>query len=153
MPGKSDALLKHKKSRQGFELYLAKRALLIKGLRPAQGADAMCDFYRDVRAAANSDMLLYQWGTYDWGQGLNFELDITRQFIVGAGEDEDIWQLQLTFRLAPSGDLGALGKGDRWCKTPVDLDAFSEFVRTSAAYLAVGTRDDAVVSLDYECAG
>ena len=46
--------------------------------------------FDDVDLAADGDMLLYQWGTYDWGRGASFEFDITRQLILGAGEDEDI---------------------------------------------------------------
>jgi hypothetical protein len=43
---------------------------------------AMCDFYATVRAAdtdldANGDMLLFQWGTYDWSSGPSFAYNIT----------------------------------------------------------------------------
>ena len=53
--------------------------------------------FDDVDLAADGDMLLYQWGAYDWGEGESFEFDITRQLILGTGEDEDIFQLSLTF--------------------------------------------------------
>jgi hypothetical protein len=47
----------------------------------AQGVRLMLDFYRDVRAQGvdlddDGDMLLFQWGTYDWdGAGRTFQCD------------------------------------------------------------------------------
>jgi hypothetical protein len=54
------------------------------------GIEAMLDFYRNTRADDCSldddgDMLLFQWGTSDWGKGPEFDLGITRQFIRGDG--------------------------------------------------------------------
>ena len=84
---------------------------------PRDGVLAMVGFYRDVRAtdvdvARRGDMLLFQWSTHDWGKGAHFELDITRQLIRDGEDDEDIWQLHLTYRFAPAADLAALGQGD-----------------------------------------
>ena len=36
----------------------------------------------------DGDMLLFQWGTYNWGDSTHFELNITRQLMPG-GEDGD----------------------------------------------------------------
>lgn len=47
-------------------------------------------------------MLLFEWGTFDWGDGPRFEVDITRHFIFGEGEDENIWQLWIKCQFAPS---------------------------------------------------
>src|SRR5678815_803153 len=99
-------------SKAAFEGHLRGLDLTLASVRPAEGLDAMFSFYRDVRAdgcrlESDGDMLLFQWGTYDWGKGQHFELDITRQLVPGPGEDEDIWQLQLTFRFAPEATLRA----------------------------------------------
>lgn len=32
-------------------------------------------------------MLLFQWGTYDWGHGPHFEVDLTRELIRHGAED------------------------------------------------------------------
>ena len=125
---------------------------------PADAVRAMLDFYRDVRASdcaidSDGDMLLFQWGTYDWGEGRNFELDITRQFIGAAAEDEDVWQLHLTFRFASSEDLTALGSGNRWCNHPRDLTAFESHVVVSPAFDAVSHRTDGRMARTFECAG
>jgi len=125
---------------------------------PDEGLRLMLDFYCGERAAdcdveAQGDMLLYQWGTYDWGRGAWFELDITRQFIRGDGEDENIWQLSLTFKYRPTGDLGRLGRGDRWCERPSSAADFEAAVRTSAVFQALALVPAEATELDYECAG
>ena len=118
----------------------------------------MAGFYKDVRAddvdlESDGDMLLFQWGTYDWGSGPMFEVDVTRQLIRGTGEDDDIWQLHLTYRFAPSEALRAIGKGDRWCPRPGEIVLFREFIVAHPAIAAVGLRDDGEAQIDYECAG
>ena len=51
-----------------------------------EAVDRMLEFYRDVRAEncvtdEEGDMLLCQWGLYDWGGGASFQFNLTRQFI------------------------------------------------------------------------
>ena len=103
----------------------------------ADGMEAMFEFYRSTRAADCSlehdgDMLLFQWGTYDWGKGRHFELDITRQFIRDSGDDDDddIWQLSLRFLFEPND----LEPGNRWCRTPHELEDFARFVRLTRRF-------------------
>jgi hypothetical protein len=125
---------------------------------PRAGIERMVAFYGEVRAddvdlESDGDMLLFQWGTYDWGSGEMFEVDITRQLIRGAGEDDEIWQLHLTYRFAPSEPLRAIGKGNRWCARPDGVASFAEFIRAHPAITALGSRDDGQIRLEYECAG
>jgi hypothetical protein len=141
-----------------LETFLAGRAQRVSGLKPAEGIASMCAFYREVRAddcdlATDGDMLLFQWGTYDWGRGPRFEVDITRQLIVGDGEDGDIWQLHLSFRYRPTDDLGALGRGNVWCQSPAELATFSAFVDKHPVLGALADGRDAEVTLEYEQAG
>ncbi len=124
-------------------------------LVPAEGIDLMLDFYRDERAEGGclddeGDMLLYQWGTDDWGEGEFFELDITRQFITGDEEDDNIRQLSLTFKFPPDKELRRLAEGNRWCQTPDELKKFRAFVAKTPAYKAVGQHKPAKVELDFE---
>jgi hypothetical protein len=138
-----------------FRQFLEQRGKTIDELTPEHGIDAMMEFYRSVRADdcdidADGDMLLFQWGTFDWGDGGEFELDITRQFIPleeGAGE---ISQLSLTFRFEPDSDLDELGKGNAWCHHPNELPEFDRDLRSSDAYLAVCARTDGEVELAQE---
>jgi hypothetical protein len=125
---------------------------------PRVGLERMLAFYGEVRAddvdlETDGDMLLFQWGTYDWGDGAMFEVDITRQFIRGAGEDDDLWQLHLNYRFAPSETLRTTGKGDHWCARPSDIASFTQFVMAHPAIISVGERNDGQVRVDYESAG
>ena len=112
----------------------------------------MLDFYRDQRAAdcdieQDGDMLLYQWGSYDWGAGLFFELDITRQFIEGEAEDDNVVQLSLTFRYTPTELLRKVGGGNRWCSALHELESFRAFILKSPAFAAVEDAPPAAVLL------
>ena len=98
-------------------------------------------------------MLLFQWGTYDWGQGEHFELDLTRQLTWidrDVSPDADIWQLSLTFMFPTIETLRGLGSGNKWCASPAEVDDFNAFVRGQNAYTAVSDRSDGGVRLDYE---
>ena len=95
-------------------------------------------------------MLLFQWGTHDWGNGASFELNITRQFMVGDGEDDDIKQLLLTFAYPPSPTLASIGDGNHWCHSPSGLPEFRSFVSACPAFAAVSELSSAKVSLDFK---
>ena len=95
------------------------------------------DFYQDSRVVDalpvedDGDMLLFQWGTYDWGQGRNFDINLTRQVIIPDGEDFDIWQLQLDYRYLPEAKNNLAGRGEKWCEAPKDLPSFRSFIQKS----------------------
>ena len=116
-------------------------------------------FYRDVRPAGcekdlDGDMLLFQWGTYDWAEGRYFNLNLTRQFILeGTDGDAGIFQLALTFLFSPSTALESLKDGNRWCHSPADLAEFQSYVTSSKAYRAALGQIPAKVQLTYEAAG
>lgn len=116
-------------------------------------------FYRDVRpvgcdADLDGDMLLFQWGTYDWGEGRYFHLNLTRQFILdGTGDDESIFQLGFTFLYTPSPPLEALRDGNRWCRGPAELPEFQRHITSSEAYRAALVQVPSKVQLTYESAG
>lgn len=99
--------MKARSAKKAFLNRLGHPGRPIASLRPAEGVEAMLDFYSVERADGCSidgdgDMLLFQWGTQDWGTGESFEFNITRQFILGRGEDDDIRRLPLTFACRPS---------------------------------------------------
>lgn len=116
-------------------------------------------FYRDVRPTGcdknlDGDMLLFQWGTYDWGKGRYFNLDLTRQFILeGTEDDEGIFQLAFTFLYDPSPVLEALRDGNRWCHSLAELPEFQRYVTSSEAYRVALGQVPTKVQLTYEAAG
>ena len=99
----------------------------------------MLGFYETQRCtgcndeSSDGDMLLFQWGTYGRDNDRRFELDITRQFMTGSDEDDEIWQLHLTFIYEPGPELAALDHGSRWCHMLRDLPDFGEFVMNHEA--------------------
>ena len=91
-----------------------------------------CD---ELSPEPDSDMLLVQWGVYDWGQGEQFEFDLTRQFISAAsGDDEAISQLSLTMYFSPTPELRDVGADNRWCESRDGLAQFRDFILASQPY-------------------
>lgn len=123
-----------------FRSFLRGRA--VASLSPDDALEAMSRFFATVKypldgSSPHDDMLLFQYGVYDWGQGENFEFDITRQVVFEHGDDEDaddhIIQLSLTFRYDP-GPFRALPAVTQWSSelpAPGDLTSFA---RDSKAY-------------------
>jgi hypothetical protein len=151
--------LKPEEAAAEFDAFLVQRGLDRARLTAEQGVPTMLMFYRHVRAdgcslESDSDMLLYQWGTYDWGEGEFFDLNITRQLCLNdSGEDDDIWQLQLTFKFNPTPLLRSMQQGNRWCNDLDGLEDFEKFIRSSAPFQTTATLTPARVELRYGCAG
>jgi hypothetical protein len=86
--------------------------------------------------AADGDMLLYQWGVYDWGDGLLATIDLTRQILVASDqptEDPAIWQVHCCFRFPPP-LLNQVKNGNFWCLHPREADGFSARMERSQAW-------------------
>jgi hypothetical protein len=142
-----------------FTNRLRARGLELSRVSVDAGFSEALAFYRDVRAAGcekdiGGDMLLFQWGTYDWGKGRYFNLDLTRQFVLeGTEDDEGIFQLAFTFLYTPSPALESLQDGNRWCRSPADLAEFQRYVTSSEAYRVALGQIPAKVQLTYGTAG
>ena len=120
--------------------------LSLDRLSPTAAVNLMTEFYQRIRAddcvlEADGDMLLFQWGAYDWGDGLFFTYNLTRQFLFPETFEEDgetwqddcIWQLALTLKFKPTPDLTNLAPGNRWCLTPEQLGDFVSFIHECEA--------------------
>lgn len=147
-----------REARTQFEKYVAASGVAEPLATPEKAFTVMFRFYGDCRADdvdidADGDMLLFQWGMHDWGEGPRFEVDLTRQLIATDGEDDDIWQLHLTYRFAPTEDLRQLGSGHRWCTKPELIEEFQDTVLNHPTYRRVASRSDGTLELDYECTG
>ncbi len=122
---------------------------------PAAALAVVLELYRSVRVDdceldGDGDMLLFQWGTYDWREGgEQFELDLTRQFMP-TDDDAALTQLSLTMLFPAMPALTALGEGDRWCPTPGDAAEWEAFIRGSGAFLAVGDLSPTRVLLEQD---
>jgi hypothetical protein len=145
-------------SKQTFMAHLQQSGMTLDSLTPDDGVDAMLQFYSDERADeckvdTDADMLLFQWGTHDWGEGKHFEFDITRQFIHAAEDDDCIWQLSLLFRFAASEELDKLESGNKWCGKLGSVQYFGKFIRDSDSYQTVARTTGYIVELELENAG
>ena len=118
-----------------FVKRIAAAGISVNDMTVKAGIEAMFDFYADERADGceiedDGDMLLFQWGTNDWGDGEAFEVSITRQL---TATNDDPRQLALTFRFDPAYAPKGASEGNRWCESPKDLDEFRRFVAESKA--------------------
>jgi hypothetical protein len=133
-------LLPHQ-SESAFRRFLASRSIDVGSASSRQLIEAALDFYvqipaQELAAIAERDMLLFQFGTYNWGNGEHFEIDVTRQFIIADAEDDDaISQLNCTLQYKPTDALRSVGNGNRWCKSREGVANFRAFILASDAYL------------------
>jgi hypothetical protein len=138
-----------------FENIIEQSGVSRDRLTSSDGIRLMLDFYRQSRfencpIEENGDMLLYQWGTYNWGLGPFFQCDIGRQFIESEFEGDDgMSQLSLCFYFYPSEELEELKSGDRWCESPNELGNFESYIKESRAYTKVANMKPARVEILY----
>jgi hypothetical protein len=86
--------------------------------------------------ADDGDVLLFQWGVLDWGDGLHATIDLTRQVLraaASAGGDPSIWQLHCCFRFPPA-LLNGIKNGKSWCAHPDHLTPFLAHLVTVPAW-------------------
>jgi hypothetical protein len=125
---------------EAYQSYLNKVGLKLERMSVKDLADTALSFYREVPAdgldeSEDSDMLLYQWGVFDFGRGEHFKFDITRQFITAKGEDDDaLSQFRITAYFVPTAEMRQLQASNRWCESKGELGEFEAFIRDSEAY-------------------
>lgn len=104
-------------------------------------------FYAEqpVRGLArdDGDMLLFQHGCYDWGEGEHFQLDLTRQF-TASNRGRTISQLRLTLLFPPEPELRRLRADELWCASREQVGAFRSAVLDMPATKAVRARSPLV---------
>ena len=80
-------------------------------LSPRVAIELMTSFAESVKyptdgATPYDDTLLFEYGVFDWGQGENFDLKITRQVVFagsnGFDADDHIVQISITHRYRPA---------------------------------------------------
>jgi hypothetical protein len=112
--------------------------------KPAELLQTALRLYVDSRIDStdvekDGDMLLFQWGTYDWGEGTLFEVGLTRQITKAScdpdEEADSMQQLQMTFRFSSTEETTALGKGNEWCPRPSNVNLFLASIKSNGAYI------------------
>ncbi len=137
--------MKPTEAKEDFEHFVEESGATVSEFKPIDAIRLMLDFYQQERAEgcdlqADEDMLLFQWGAFEWGkQGRFFEFNLVRQFIDNDAEDgENTTQLSLTCYFTPTAELEALKTGSKWCSSPDELAGFEYFISKTPAYKAVG---------------
>ena len=143
----------------GFRQYAIIRGVAVDQLSATQSIDLMVSFYREVRVDGcdfdnDGDMLLFQWGSYDWGEGESFHYNITRQLILTPDDDQDLdsflGQLSLTLKYEPVTALKTIVAGNRWCQHPGELADFITFAQDCEATAVVRQMSPSAIRLSYE---
>ena len=137
-----------------FEGVVESAGYFVPDLVPRIALGQMLSFYSSAHAqgcaGASGDMLLFEWGTYNWGEGESFELCLSRQFLEAGGEGDDgISQLRLVFKYPPDTQLSALGEGNRWCASRGEAGEFERFVQASQPFQVVADLEAPSVSLSH----
>src|SRR5262245_56106917 len=79
-------LVKPRRAGIALEFFARDQGVALRRLDAQGVAKLMLEFYRSVPVSglvpeAEADMLLVQWGVFDFGHGEWFEFDVTRQFL------------------------------------------------------------------------
>jgi hypothetical protein len=138
-----------------FQERLRSRFRSVDDLDATSAVEVMLAFYtsdraHDTDAESDGDMLLFQWGTHDWGSGPAFRYDITRQLITAPGGDEAIWQLSLTLDYLTDGHNAQLASGHRWHAAPEHLAEFAGYIAGHPATIYAAARQPLTVRLSWE---
>lgn len=104
---------------------------------------------KKVKAYEEEDMLLFQYGTYNWNkQGANFEFNLTRQFAI-PNQDEFL-QLGLTLYYPPQ-PFETIESFGAWSMDYQDVKAFKTMIEASEGFQATlpMTPSSVKVTLEY----
>jgi len=87
-----------------------------------------------VSAETYDDMLLFQYGVYDWGDefGRHFSLDITRQFTLPL--EYEPYQLSFTLIFEPAG-FEAMRPYDCWSMSFAEVQDFIAHVKSTDGFM------------------
>ncbi len=105
--------------------------------------DAMLRYYADVRVNGcdpgdDEDMLLVDWGSYDWGDGRAYEVDLSRLVVLPGRTDDDVVQLHIVYRFPNEGALAKIPVGNDWWGSPSKVAEFEEVLKNNVALVAAG---------------
>ena len=118
--------------------YLKKE--LGKVQNPQEALDRFISFFRKYKIKAEleheeEDMLLYQYGTYDWtGKGGNYEFNLTRQFEIP--NDDEFLQLSLTLFYKPE-TVGEIEADNSWSTDFNNLEDWIDHIKSTVGFKKV----------------
>jgi|GEM_PF-1749182 len=126
-------------SKKVYLSYLKKKGIVFNELTLDQLIDSSVSFFKEIRfqkvnLKKSGDMILVQWGKYNWGKGEYLEFDITRQFIK-KNKDGDDAMSQLHITLYYSVDLIKILKNEnKWFRDPNDTKSIKSYILNKKIY-------------------
>ncbi len=124
-------------AKERFERFLLGSATELRTTSPDLAFNALAQFHEGDTVDGmeiSSSGLLFEWGCHEWGNGLNFELSLTRQMGVHMAPDlpdemlqamsdealdahfgdDGLWQLKVVYRYDPATYPAHLAPGNAW---------------------------------------
>jgi hypothetical protein len=109
-----------------------------EALSPDELIDLSVALYREVKLEGTqhydeSDMLLFEYGCYDWydGQGECFDFSVTRQWFLP--DNDEPYQLRIQMRYDPEA-FRAYGTETHWCEDDGSIDDWTNLIRSTKAF-------------------
>lgn len=125
-----------------FKNYLKARRVKETDITLESLMDLVLVYFQEVPfetadAENDGDMLLFEYGIFDWGQDKFFQIGLTRQLIEmrdDEEEDEDhMYQLRITLFYRPTG-FEPVGDFNKWSSDCSNLKDFKDVIVNSAGY-------------------
>ncbi|MCP4964091.1 MAG: hypothetical protein GY926_02530 [bacterium] len=143
-------------SLETLRLFLSQRSLDLDRAAPQTLLLAVIAWYETERTTDaaplqnDGDMLLFQYGTYDWSEGPTFHYGITRQFVTTPGDELCIWQLSITAHYDATTEAVRLGSDHQWVGTPAECEQLRNHLSDSPATAYVQPLGPLRVELSFE---
>jgi hypothetical protein len=141
---------------EAFRSYLEGKGLKQNGLSLQSFLPIFLGYNRDVQfkevdRSDDGDMLLFQYGTHDWGEGQFFEVDFTRQFyeVFAERDGHEIHQQSITFFFDPVG-FEDIERFNTWSTEHDDFTGFENTIRNSLGFAAALTKSPVKQSVTVE---
>jgi hypothetical protein len=139
----------------GFEHFASVAGVDLETAPHATVFDTMLRFYAEVRVngcdpADDEDMLLLDWGSYDWGRGRAYEIDLSRQVVLPGRTDEAVIQLHVVYRFPNEGALAKIPVGNDWWGSPGSVDEFAAVLNSNVALAAAAGAEPQSVEIYLE---
>jgi hypothetical protein len=118
-------------------------------ITPETALTSILDFYKNYKTDTGSengddDMLLFQYGTYDWdGKGGKFEFNLTRQ--IADPDDDGYYQVKLTLYYK-SADIGEIESFNLWSIDEPTIEEWTKVIMDTEGF----KRATKVKTFDYK---
>jgi hypothetical protein len=118
-------------------------------ISPQNALESIIEFYNQYKTelpddAPDNDMLLFQYGYYDWsGQGIKFQLNVTRQ--IADPNDDEFFQFGITLNYRPE-DIEEIEDFNLWSMDSPSVEEWKEIVMNTDGF----KRASASIPINYE---